>query len=383
MANLALITPWPPQASGIADYAFDLAIGLSQQGANITVFTDQRTPPIPSHAVRVLHVSKFRGPDPYDRVIYQIGNDPRFHSAMILLLAKYGGIVHLHDMVLHDLIAFYTCGQGNCHLYQQLLQYWYGKETRDEFLAWNDANRTRFWQSDRVTEIPLFEPILRFAQGCIVHSRFAQQSVNQRLPSLSCKVIPQVYRNTEVVRSPANARFRIGVFGAVAPHKHVDKVLRAIAQGVAKGADIELEIVGSIDPQCEALPKLATELGLQHRTTWHGQTAEAKFIRIMQSVDLCLALRYPTVGETPAVVSRTLQMGVPTIVNNVGWYAELPSVVRKVPVDGEVMQSELNDLIAACARCRLSSAGAPRGREICMCQFRLCQGLRPLFADIG
>jgi glycosyltransferase involved in cell wall biosynthesis len=343
--HLALITPWPPQASGIADYALDLAIGLSQQGANVTVFTDERTPTIPGHDVRVLHVSEFRGLDPYDRVIYQMGNHPRFHSAMIPLLAKYGGIVHLHDMVLQHLVAFFTCGQGNRHHHHRLLQYWYGKETLDEFLAWSDANRKHLWQSDRVTEIPLFEPILRFAQGCFVHSRFAQQRVNQRLPWLSCKIIPQVYRNMEVVHSPANSRFRIGVFGSVQPHKHVDKVLRAIALGVAEGADIELDIVGSLDLKCKALPQLATELGLQHRTTWHGRTEEAKFLRIMQSVDLCLALRYPTMGETSAVVSRTLQMGVPTIVNNVGWYAELPSVVRKVPVDPDLMQSELNDLI--------------------------------------
>ena len=30
MYRLALITPWPPQSSGIADYAHDLALGLAQ-----------------------------------------------------------------------------------------------------------------------------------------------------------------------------------------------------------------------------------------------------------------------------------------------------------------------------------------------------------------
>ena len=262
MSNLALITPWPPQASGIADYAFDLAIGLSQQGANITVFTDERTPVAPGHDVRVLHISQFGGPDPYEHVIYQMGNHPRFHSAMIPLLAKYGGIVHLHDMVLQHLIAFYTCGQGNRRLYAQLLLHWYGQETLDAFLAWNDAHRRLFWESDRITETPLFEPVLRFAQGCIVHSRFAQQRVQQRLPGLACQVIPQIYRNTEVVQPRAGTRFRIGVFGSVQPHKHVDKVLRAIARGVAQGADIELHVVGNLDGTC----RCATQTGKRTRS---------------------------------------------------------------------------------------------------------------------
>ncbi len=55
-------------------------------------------------------------------------------------------------------------------------------------------------------------------------------------------------------------------------------------------------------------------------------------------------------GECSAVVSRTLQMGIPCIVNDLGWYAELPPFVEKLPTDGDRMQSMLNELLVRHAR---------------------------------
>jgi len=43
-----------------------------------------------------------------------------------------------------------------------------------------------------------------------------------------------------------------------------------------------------------------------------------------------IALRMPTMGETSAVVMKALQAGLPTIVSDHGWYAELPECVRKL-----------------------------------------------------
>jgi len=34
--KVALITPWPPQRSGIADYAYQVAGGLAERGVEIT-----------------------------------------------------------------------------------------------------------------------------------------------------------------------------------------------------------------------------------------------------------------------------------------------------------------------------------------------------------
>ncbi len=345
MRKVALITPWPPQRTGIADYAFDLAIGLAQQRVEVVVFTDEEVPVPAGQGVQVRHVREFDGARQYDRVVYQMGNNPAFHSSVFLLLARHGGVVHLHDMVLHHLVAYYTVAQGRSHLYYRLLEHWYDSNVMQTVRAWNEVNRVCFWDSPRVTEIPLFDPVLRYAHGCIVHSEFCRQRVQARLPHLACAVIPQCYRDMKVVVPPSNRCFRIGVFGILQPHKHVDKVLRGVAHTLAQGVDVELDVAGSIEPGCEGLPGLAQELGIESRVHFHGRTEEAEFVRLMQSVDLCMALRYPTMGESSAVVSRCLQLGVPTVVSDVGWYAELPSVVQKIGTGDQGMQAEVNSLI--------------------------------------
>lgn len=344
--NIALITPWPPQHTGIADYAFDLAIGLAQQDQRVTVYTDAAAPAAPGNDVRVLPITSFTAEHPHDCVVYQMGNNATFHCAMIPLLAKIGGIVHLHDMVLHHLLAYVTCGQGRSHLYYRLLRHWYSHDALEEARAWHEANRGGFWDSNRVTDIPLFEPIVHYARGCIMHSQFSRSKVETRLPNVPCRTIPQVYRNAAVVGPPGNTRFKIGVFGIVQPNKHVDKVLRSVAHACELGADIELEIVGSLGREGDGIRTLLRQLGIERRTVLHGHAGEADFLRVMQSIDLCVSLRYPTMGETSAIVSRTMQMGIPTIVNRVGWYAELPALVHKVSTEPDAMQNELNAIIS-------------------------------------
>lgn len=343
--HIALITPWPPQPSGIADYAFDLAIGLSQQGARITVYTDEPHPAEPGTGIAVCPLNEFRGAEPFDHVVYQMGSHVEYHRAMVPLLRKHGGIVHLHDMVLQHLIAHHSLGRGNVRLYERVLEHWYGPAAVQEFRRWNQTNRQSFWESNFITEVPLFEPIVQFADACIVHSQFVEQRVSRHLPELPCQVLPQVYRNMPLVPKTGNARFRIGIFGHIQPNKHVDKVLGAMACAVAQGADVELDAVGSLDVRCESLRELARELGLADRVHWRGRTEESEFLAAMQRVDLCVALRYPTMGETSAVVSRALQMGVPTIVSDVGWYVELPSVVQQCTTNPLHMQGELNRLV--------------------------------------
>jgi SAM-dependent methyltransferase len=58
----------------------------------------------------------------------------------------------------------------------------------------------------------------------------------------------------------------------------------------------------------------------------------------MATVDICLNLRYPTVGETSGTLQRALGLGRAVIVSDVGAFAELPGdICLKAPVgEGEV-----------------------------------------------
>ena len=107
---------------------------------------------------------------------------------MVPLLKKFGGIVHLHDMVLQHLIAHHSLGRGNLRLYERVLEHWYGETAVQKFRTWNESNRQNFWESNFITEVPLFEPIVQFAEACIVHSQFVEQRVNHK-PARICPVV--------------------------------------------------------------------------------------------------------------------------------------------------------------------------------------------------
>jgi glycosyltransferase involved in cell wall biosynthesis len=58
----------------------------------------------------------------------------------------------------------------------------------------------------------------------------------------------------------------------------------------------------------------------------------------MAGSDVLVNLRYPTMGETSGSVIRALSLGKPSVVSDVGWFAELPDeAALKIPVgDDEV-----------------------------------------------
>ena len=60
---------------------------------------------------------------------------------------------------------------------------------------------------------------------------------------------------------------------------------------------------------------------------------------LLAATDVCVSLRYPTMGETSGVAVRALSLGRPLVVSDIGWFADLPDeVALKVPVgDAEVV----------------------------------------------
>jgi hypothetical protein len=67
----------------------------------------------------------------------------------------------------------------------------------------------------------------------------------------------------------------------------------------------------------------------------------------MGACDICVNLRWPTMGETSAAAVQVLTLGKPLVVSDVGWFSELPDEVAiKIPVD----QLEVDTLAAALER---------------------------------
>jgi glycosyltransferase involved in cell wall biosynthesis len=65
-----------------------------------------------------------------------------------------------------------------------------------------------------------------------------------------------------------------------------------------------------------------------------GWVDERRLWELMAGVDVSVNLRHPTMGETSGIAIRSLSLGLPLVVSDVGWFSELPAeVALKVAVD--------------------------------------------------
>lgn len=321
--RIAMVGPWPPETSGIADYAADLADQLEMRG------------------VRVTRVNKAAGmsADPallesHDLVVYQMGNHASHHAWMLPLMAQVPGVIHLHDMVLHHLVAIALDRQGclTPENYAQTLRGWY--PLRAQNLAVSAlVGGLPLWVQESVASMPLFEPVVRAATGVIVHSEFAAQALRASFPYMPVHVVPQRYTISGERRQRGRLR-TICIMGSGEPNRRFDWIADALEQ-----VDDELqypltvEVAGQLNPAVEQDVERIAKLG-NIRLNLLGRVDDKWFDSIFSRADMLIAFRHPTMGETSAIVSKALQYGLPTVVSDQGWYAELPSCVHKIEASG-------------------------------------------------
>src|SRR5205807_3279073 len=86
---------------------------------------------------------------------------------------------------------------------------------------------------------------------------------------------------------------------------------------------------------------------------------EERLWSLLRACDACVLLRAPTMGETSGSAIRTLSLGKPLVVSDVGWFGELPDdVALKVPVGGD---DEVRALVAALRRLAEPAVAARMG----------------------
>jgi len=325
--RVAMVGPLPPERSGIAEYAEGLVDMLRSEGLQVDTVTR-------SDVDRRGLDKVIASLNEMDVVVYQMGNHPTFHGWMLPLMSTVPGIVHLHDLVLHHMVAGVLNEEGLLLTggYAEALKKWHSaSQIRSASLALRCESPV--WNRDEVVEYPLHQIATKFATEVVVHSHYAANRITAEFPWLPVSVIPQLY--------PAIAPHRVReqlativLMGGGQVNRRFDWVVEALT-AIDDDLDqtVTLEIAGEVEPAVlvqlqglEALKKV--------RLINHGRTSDSDFEDLFKRADLMIALRQPTMGEASAVVSKALQAGLPTIVSDQGWYAELPGCVKKIaPTD--------------------------------------------------
>jgi glycosyltransferase involved in cell wall biosynthesis len=328
--KVAYFSPLPPSTSGIADYSALLLPALERL-VDVEVVRPGRTRPVGDA----------------DVALYHVGNDPDAHAWVVDALRRRPGVVVLHDFVIHHLVAGMTIGRHDGHAYLAAMEREAGVAGR--MLGWGvlEGRVPPLWEI-RPTEFPLAGEVLDGATGVIVHSRYVEARVREHGYDGPLWRIPHpAWAAPELAPAQIEGEPLFGCFGHLNESKRIPQVLRAFADFRAGHPTARLLLVGAEAPGFDLDGRLE-RLGLAAEgVIREPYVEEERLWSLMAACDACILLRAPTMGETSGSAIRSLSLGKPLVVSDIGWFAELPDeVALKVPVG----EGEIEGLTAAMRR---------------------------------
>ncbi len=332
----ALVSPWPPQRNGIADYAQRIA---RHTAAPVQVMTEALRPAQGSEPIRFLDEAEFLDPRRSRGVpaVYHLGNNPD-HAFMVPLLLRRPGVAVVHDLSLH-----YLAEQVD-----RLLPGFFAAQLRAERPALA-AGLLASWRQDGMKRIMDHQEVkllgwLCHATSVVVHSAYAARMVRGWLPGMRVHVVPHFAflpgLSEPVLRQVRGERrlwwaeqagvdpsrgLLVTASGFASRFKQYSAVLAAIAAlPAALRSRVRLLIAGAERPGEYDLAGDIARFGVAEQVRLLGYLPSERLDDLLLASDLVLNLRYPTFGESSGMLARALGLGCAVAVTDQGSYAELP-----------------------------------------------------------
>ena len=314
--KVAYYSPMPPSRSGIADYSALLLPALRERVEEIVVVEPGKRAPRA------------------DLALYHVGNNPEAHGWIVDALKRRPGVVVLHELVLHHLIAGITIGRGHGRGYLDAMERDYGVVGRLLALGVLDNLLPLIWET-QPERFPLTGTVLDLAEGLIVHSSYVERGAREagyggpiwRIPHPTWP--EETIEPAELAGDPL-----VGCFGYLNMNKRIPQLLEGFTLLRQSRPGARLLLVGDAAERFD-LDRRLERLGIgDEALIRESYVSESRFWALMAACDVLVNLRSPTMGETSGSVIRGLSLGKPMLVSDLGWFAELPDgVALKIPVD--------------------------------------------------
>jgi glycosyltransferase involved in cell wall biosynthesis len=345
--RLAIVTPWPPQWSGVATHSRRLVEELRAHADidviapapdNGTIYDRSLEP----EGVGLYTANDFdwlRGLRDYDRVLYTLGGSP-FHVHAFEALMRRPGAVLAHDV---RLLGLYMAVQQQRHARDPAwllgrLEEMYGR-------------RVSMWELRHVWDprvyidkgIFMTHDIQERAEQLIVHSEHQRDILRMEAPTgaPTALVVPHGIPVPDVPPRANGAPtddgplvVTLGIVSSVA--KQMPLLLSGFARLRASLPGARLEVVGEAgDEERQKLSPVIADLGLEGSVRLHGRAEREEYWEVLQSADLAIQLRSGFNAGASGAVSDCIAARVPVITTGIGWSTELPpDVVLNVPEGG-------------------------------------------------
>lgn len=342
--RLALFSPLNPVKTGISDYTEEMLDDLSRH-MDIELYTDpgyhpENTGLISRFPVRPFEMKSF-DPSRYDAILYHMGNFYSGHAYIHQALLRFPGIVVLHDYVLQGFYAERYDEDGDYEAYRDLQVRYYGKEGEAIAARVRDRSRLPIWESEVSFHYPLNEEILERALGLIVHSEFIGSRVRTRT-NKPVRVIPH---HGHVLRSHDRAAVRSGlgvaeneILACSAGFVNKNKRLNIILAALNELKDLPLRFLIAGRDRGRLLEQYPGHD--DPRIIRRGHLPLLELESVIDASDICINLRYPTMGESSGSLLRMMGYGKAVLVTNTGSYAEFPDYCV-IKIDPDLDEREM------------------------------------------
>lgn len=338
MTRFAWYGPLPPARTDIANYSCRILSHLKRISHVTELDVDAIQTPFPTGQADASDIVERNCSD---FLVYQIGNNPLFHSRALKLSRREPGIMVLHDRNVHDLLlGCYDRVADDTHTYEAIMGEYHG-------LPGLDAARQVVTGMTSVNDIatcyPLFEFVLNGSLGAVVHCPKFHKEIKRRMPFLPSIFLPLPYPRPDLpapfIDRDAAQPMRLLTFGFMNPNRRLMEILAAIAHTECKEM-IELDVAGEFhDPS--ALAEAIERHGLTGRVRYHGFITDEDLDNLIRRSHLIVNLRNPTMGEASGSLLRTWAQARPSVITDAGWYADVPDNAA-IKISAE---NEANDLV--------------------------------------
>lgn len=353
---MAYFSPFPPQKSGISNYS-ELLLPFLSHYSNIDIWVSIPKPDIDlidkyPFYYYVNNRSLLKKLDEYDIILYNIGNNPEFHSEIYNTMLQYPGYLILHDYVIFFLVVGYYLNYRNNR--EELIKEFYLNYGIEGISAIKKILRSTLppLQYPHPEKYPLLRGVIKNALGIIVHSESTRQKIIDLgyEPSRIVKINHLI--EYEIQISHSNDQLNeikrhyglkeddivIASFGYIAPTKRNEQVIRVMKEILPNNSlKIKYIMVGEGN-YVDGL--------LDESTIKTGFVSKEIFKLLLEISDIIVNLRYPSMGECSGTLIQAMTAGKPCIVSDDAWFSELPDdSVLKIPIDSRREYSELKKAI--------------------------------------
>lgn len=335
--KIAWFSPLPPLKSGISEYSEVILEHLIDH-ASVDLWVDGFSPRPDFY--KKFKIINYKGRTEilpilksYDAIIYNMGNNIEFHGGIYDVFEEYPGIVILHDYVLHHFFANYWLIKKNDREgYFTEVRRQYGQDAEE--IARKSLSRPKnplWWETEVVIKYPLNMSILEKAKLTVVHSEFAKKLIQDAVNAKVCKINTPVYPLPKQISSktrkdlglPDNKIILLSL-GFLHPMKRLHILFDVVSKDTYLKNNLYFVVIGeSVHPKYQ-LDEYVAKIGLSSHVKFLGYLPIEDIYTYLNCSDICVNLRYPTMGETSGSIIRIMSMGKPVLVSDIGWYGELP-----------------------------------------------------------